>query len=172
MTYSDMALEQPVRTVPRRRRRRRKKNYTPMILFPLAIFLAGFLAGWAGKNNRSDIMKKLIWAFWIFLTCFGFPLWSERFPLEWHDIFTFISTFGFLGVGLYGVYGEDRGPSLYPRMVLFTIIGMGCRYFLEFGEVSNTYNFTLFNIVVYLLIVPVFTLLAYEFADKAKVKGE
>ena len=46
MTYSDMALEQPVRTVPRRRRRRRKKNYTPMILFPLAIFLAGFLAGW------------------------------------------------------------------------------------------------------------------------------
>ena len=151
-------------------------RWSPFWFFILVIALlgagAGFLAGWAKKNDRKDIMGKIIWAFWIFLTCFGFPLWSERFPLEWHDIFTFISTFGFLGVGLYGVYGEDRGPSLYPRMVLFTVIGMGCRYFLEFGEVSNTYNFTLFNIVVYLLIVPVFTLLAYEFADKAKVKGE
>ena len=133
---------------------------------------AGFLAGWARKNNRRDIMGKIIWAFWIFLTCFSFPLWSERFPLKWHDIFTFVSTYGIIALGLYGVYGEDRGPSLYPKMVLFTVIGMVCRYFLEFGEVSNTYNFTLFNIVVYLFVVPVFTLLAYEFADKTKVKRE
>lgn len=133
---------------------------------------AGFLAGWAKKNHRPDIMGKIIWAFWIFITCFQFPLWSERFPLKWHDVSAFISTYGLLGIGLYGVYGEDRGPYLYPRMVLFTVIGMVCRYFFEFGEVSNTYNFTLFNIVVYLLAVPVFTLLFYEFADKAKVKGE
>ncbi|MBQ3568172.1 MAG: hypothetical protein IJA25_04500 [Anaerotignum sp.] len=131
---------------------------------------AGFLAGWAKKNNRKDIMEKLIWAFWIFLTCFSFPLWSERSPLKWHDVFTFVSTYGILVAGLYGVYGEDRGPSLYPRMVLFTVIGMVCRYYLEFGEVSNTYNFTLLNIAAYLFIVPVFTLLAYEFVDRSKMK--
>lgn len=133
---------------------------------------AGFLASWAKKNYRTDIMKKLIWAFWIFITCFGFPLWSECFPLKWHDILTFISTFGILAAGLYAVYGEDRGPSLYPRMMLFTVIGMVCRYFMEFGEVSNTYNFTLFNIVIYLFVVPVFTLLAYEFVDRQKNKEE
>lgn len=131
---------------------------------------AGFLVGWAKKNHRPDVMKKIIWAFWIFLACFGFPLWSERFPLEWHDVFTFVSTKGFLAAGLYAVYGEDRGPSLYPRMVLFTGVGMICRYFLEFGEVSNTYNFTLFNIAAYLFVVPVFALLAYEFVDKTKVE--
>ncbi|MBQ2412747.1 MAG: hypothetical protein II313_04915 [Anaerotignum sp.] len=92
--------------------------------------------------------------------------------MKWHNIITFVSTYGIIAAGLYGVYGEDRGPSLYPRMVFFTISGMICRYFLEFGEVSNTYNFTLFNIVVYLFIVPVFTLLAYEFMDKAKYKKE
>ena len=133
---------------------------------------AGFLAGWAKKNGRTDIMKKLIWAFWIVITCFGFPLWSERSPLKWSDIFTFVSTYGILAAGLYGVYGEDRGPSLYPRMILFTVIGMVCRYFLEFGEVSNTYNFTLFNIVVYMFVVPVFTLLAFEFVDRTKEKGK
>ena len=132
---------------------------------------AGFLAGWAKKNDRKDIMGKIIWVFWIFITCFSFPLWNERFPLEWHDVFTFVSTYGILAAGLYAIYGEDRGPSLYPRMVLFTVIGMICRYFLEFGEVSNTYNFTLFNIVVYLFVVPVFTLLAYEFVDRSKMKG-
>ena len=144
--------------------------------FISAICFAGaaavFLAGWARRNNRSDIMRKLIWAFWIFITCCSFPLWSERFPLKWYNIFTFISGYGILATGLYAVYGEDRGPSIYPRLVLFTIIGMICRYFLEFGEVSNTYNFTPFNIVVYLLVVPAFTLLAYEFVDKTKYKKE
>lgn len=151
-------------------------RWSPFWFFILMIALLGgafgFLAGWAKKNNRTDIMKKLIWAFWIFLTCFQFPLWSERFPLEWTDILTFISTYSIIAAGLHGVYGEDRGPSLYPQMVLFTVLGMVCRYFFEFGEVSNTYNFTLFNIVLYLFVVPVFTLLAYEFVDRSKMKEE
>ena len=137
------------------------------VIFLLGIG-AGFLAGWTRKNDCLDILGKIIWGFWIFLTCFNFPLWSERFPLKWHDVFTFISTYGIIATGLYGVYGEDRGPGLYPKMIIFTVIGMLCRYFLEFGEVSNTYNFTVFNIVVYLFIVPIFTLLFYEFLDKVK----
>lgn len=31
-------------------------------------------------------------------------------------------------------------------------MGMVARYFLEYGEVSNTYNFTLKNIVVHVVI--------------------
>lgn len=138
-----------------------------LVLMSIAIF---FLAKWAGKNNKADILRRMLWGFWIFLTCFNFPLWSEKFPLKWSDILTFVSTFGILAVGLYGVYGEDRGPFLYPRMLLCTMIGMLCCYFLEFGEVSNTYNFTLLNIVVYLFVVPVYTLLVYEFCDKRNIK--
>ena len=33
-----------------------------------------------------------------------------------------------------------------------TILGMIARYFLEYGEVSNTYNFTLKNIVIHIVI--------------------
>ena len=33
-----------------------------------------------------------------------------------------------------------------------TILGMIARYFLEYGEVSNTYNFTLKNIVMHIVI--------------------
>ena len=46
---------------------------------------------------------------------------------------------------------------------ILTVIGMACRYLLEFGEVSNTYNFTLFNIVSYLVIIPIGTTIFYRF---------
>lgn len=133
---------------------------------------AGFLAGWAKKHEKKGIMKGIVWGFVVFFACFSFPLWNEHFPLKWTNIISTVSAYGIIAAGLYGVYGEDRGPSLYPRMVLFTVIGMVCRYFLEFGEVSNTYNFTPFNIVVYLLVVPVFTILAYEFVGRTKNKEE
>ena len=78
------------------------------------------------------------------------------------------SAYGVIAAGLYSTYGEDRGPFLYPRILLFTGIGMLCRYIMEFGEVSNTYHFTIFNIVVYLFVIPVYTLLVYEFVDRKK----
>lgn len=136
-----------------------------LILLGVAV---GLLTAWAKKQQKVGVMKWIIWGFWIFLTCFGFPLWSKQMPLKWADIFTFISTYGILALGLYGVYGEDRGPFLFPRMMVVTVIGMICRYFLEFGEVSNTYNFTLLNIVVYLFAAPVYGLLVYEFGEKEK----
>lgn len=35
---------------------------------------------------------------------------------------------------------------------VITIMGMVARYFLEYGEVSNTYNFTLKNMIVHIVI--------------------
>ena len=51
-------------------------------------------------------------------------------------------------------------PKLFPQWTLLKIAcynfavsaaGLIARYFLEFGEISNTYNFTVFNIAFYLL---------------------
>ena len=47
-----------------------------------------------------------------------------------------------------------------------TLIGFLCRYFLEYGEVSNTYNFTLHNIALHLLITGILILLSHFFASK------
>ncbi len=132
----------------------------------------GFFAGWAKKNNRVGAIKAIIWGFVIFSGCFNFPLWSEWSYLEWTRIITTLSAYGIIAAGLYGTYGEDKGPFLYPRIFLFTGIGMLCRYIMEFGEVSNTYNFTLVNSIVYLFAVPVYTLLTYEFVDRQKNKEE
>ena len=51
-------------------------------------------------------------------------------------------------------------PKLFPQWTLlkiacynFTVsaVGLIARYLLEFGEISNIYNFTVFNIAFYLL---------------------
>ena len=51
-------------------------------------------------------------------------------------------------------------PKLFPQWTLLQIAcyhfavgaaGLVMRYFLEFGEVSNTYNFTVVNVTFYLL---------------------
>ncbi len=132
----------------------------------------GLLAVWAKKRGKRNMVRWMLWGFLVFLVCFDFPLWSDRFPMQWYSLFTTVSGFGVIAAGLQGLYGEDRGPFLYPRIVLAVILGMVCRYFLEFGEVSNTYNFTLFNIIIYLLVIPVYMLLVYEFTDRKKKTEE
>ena len=124
------------------------------------------LAIWARNHNRPDVMKRLLWSFCIFFACFNFPLWSERFPLEWRDIPMNLMAYSALGTGFNGIYGKGQKLFLYPRIVIFSVIGMVCRYLLEFGEVSNTYNFTIENILIYLTLVPVFIILAYEFMGR------
>lgn len=52
--------------------------------------------------------------------------------------------------------------------LFFTAIGMGLRYILEFGEVSNTVNFTDINILVFLIAIPLFVMLAYLIIPKLK----
>ena len=145
-------------------------------LFIIVVSLLGvavaLLAVWAKKHEKNGLLKGIFWGFVVFFACFNFPISSERFPAEWHDYISFISCYAMVALCLYAAYGEDRGPFLFPRLVLFTAFGLLCRYLMEFGEVSNTYNFTLFNIVVYLFAAPVVTLLVYEFSDKAKYKKE
>lgn len=47
-----------------------------------------------------------------------------------------------------------------------TILGMVCRYVLEYGEASNVYNFTMLNILSYIILIPAFTVGAYHYIVK------
>ena len=47
---------------------------------------------------------------------------------------------------------------------------MVCRYFIEFGEVSNTYNFTVPNILAQALILSLIPTIVCFFAKKRREK--
>ena len=50
--------------------------------------------------------------------------------------------------------------------VAHIIAGMICRYFLEFGEVSNTYNFTLPNIAIHTVAISCICICGYLHTKK------
>ena len=51
------------------------------------------------------------------------------------------------------------------------LAGMGCRYLLEFGEVSNTYNFTVPNMIVHVLLINILCLACWYLVAKMPQKG-
>ena len=89
------------------------------------------------------IPKVLVLGYIIFAGCFVFPIRSEPFPLDFQGVYLLAASYSVIALAFAGIWGLDRERMVYIAMFVLTVIGMICRYLLEFGEVSNTYNFTL-----------------------------
>lgn len=113
------------------------------------------------SGAHSGLLRVLLMGYIIFAGCFVFPIRSEPFPLDFSGVYLLASSYGVIALASAGIFGPGRGKKVYITTFLLTVIGMVCRYFLEFGEVSNTYNFTFFNIVSYLALIPAGTAAVY-----------
>jgi len=107
-------------------------------------------------------LKLLIWGYIVFNACFSFPISSSRFPMDFSNAYLLLASYGVIALSFAGVHGEKKHFAVLAQTFAFCILGLVCRYFLEFGEVSNSYNFTLFNTVLYLAVIPIYTVLAYD----------
>lgn len=141
--------------------------YIITILVVTALFAAAVYFGVkSGRlqyffEKHSQLPGILLMGYIIFAGCFVFPIRSEPFPLDFSGVYLLVSSYGVIALASAGIFGPGRGRKVYITTFLLIAIGMGCRYLLEFGEVSNTYNFTLFNIVSYLALIPAGTAAAY-----------
>lgn len=115
-----------------------------------------------------------VWGFIVFIGCFGFPLYSKEFPLTILKVWLAISYIFAMGEAFAMLYYEKEKMTarICIQTFLFSIVGLVCRYFLEFGEVSNTYNFTLKNIVLYLVCIPIFVTICYRIAKRQLWQNE
>lgn len=101
--------------------------------------------------------KILLIGFTIFINCFGFPIYN--LGREGRMIPRLLSVLivgaGNWEMGLLAghLYPKKGVLPLAARLELLVPVGLLCRYLLEFGEVSNTYNFTLPNLALHLLAV-------------------
>ena len=97
----------------------------------------------------------------IFFGCFTFPVYN--FSKDASEISRWINVF--VSLAAYYEIGLVQGVLLEPKEHLeclgmtlsMTVVGLLCRYLLEFGEVSNTYNFILPNILLHLFMCMVVT---------------
>ncbi len=101
------------------------------------------------KHKKGFTITAYI--FLVFIGCFTFPMWNFT-RASWYNVL--IAIFAYYEIGmLLGVLYENKSVGKVALISLaFTIIGYGCRYLLELGEVSNTYNFTLLNTAFHTLV--------------------
>lgn len=140
------------------------------VIFIIVIVILAVPIYWAVKKGKLQYFFKshpqipqiLVLGYIIFAGCFVFPIRSEPFPLDFQKVYLLVASYGVIALALAGIWGPDQRKKVYAATFLLTFVGMGCRYLLEFGEVSNTYNFTPFNIISYLIIIPIATTAAYQ----------
>ena len=119
------------------------------------------------ENIRVFIQKhkKLSWlvliVYLIFCGCFVFPLSNERWSFDFEKAYMIIVAYGILAILFVNLLSNNKAMYVYLISLLFTMVGIILRYIIEYGEHSNTMNFTQINIIMYLVIIPVFCTLIY-----------
>src|SRR5699024_8236120 len=124
-----------------------------------------------GEFNMENIRvfvqkhKKLSWlvviGYLIFGGCCVFPLSNERWSFDFEKVCMSIVSYVILVTLIASLLGRNKTIHVYSISLLFTTLGMILRYIIEYGEYSNTINFTHINIIMYLGIIPVFCTLIY-----------
>ena len=116
---------------------------------------------------RENIQKRklitwiIVLVYIIFSGCFGFPFSNEISPFDFTKGYLIVASYGIIGLLFFWLLDKGKSGVVLVVTLFFTMIGLICRYFLEFGEASNTYNFIPINIALYLLIVPIYSTLVY-----------
>ena len=116
--------------------------------------------------NMLQAKRKIFLPFlafsWIFTTCFLFP---EPFINKGNVslLFNILIIYVYLisCFMLLGMININRIWVVFLFVMASDAIGIGSRYILEYGEVSNEINFTLHSTLGYLLIIPLITTLIY-----------
>ena len=116
-------------------------------------------------ERNPYLIKALLFGYIAFASCFSFPIRSEVSPLDFMKVYLLVVCYGTISTSFIGVYGSNSTKKVYLYTVLFTVVGLICRYLLEFGEVSNTYNFTPRNTAAFLVIMPLYVTTAYFLTD-------
>ena len=122
-------------------------------------------------QNHPKIHKAIFFANFILLGCFAFPLVNSRIPSAFWKTYLIVVAYGIVGAGFVTIFGINKEKFVYITSLISTVLGMIIRYIVEYDEVSNTINFTTFNIISYLVVIPIFTVVAYKFIIKRLLKN-
>ena len=116
-------------------------------------------------NRKKNYFWVTTLIYIVFNGCFLFPLNINTKTIGNSFLFIFVYAYIMIALVLTGLM-RAKPIKVFLLTLFFTAIGMGLRYVLEFGEVSNTVNFTGINILVFLITIPLFVMLAYLIISK------
>jgi len=113
-------------------------------------------------RKRKKLFLVIAYGYTIFNGCFIFPIYRHLEPS-----FYLMTLFAYISISLIYVSLFKKKPiRVFISTLFLTAVGLIGRYFLEYGEVSNTINFTTVNMTVFLTAVPLIVTLAYMIIPK------
>ena len=112
-------------------------------------------------QNHKVLAWSLTLAYIVFQGCFSFPFSNELFPLTGSKAVILLIGYGLIGFCFAGMLTKKKELIVWLLSLIFTGIGLLCRYALEYGEVSNTIHFIPQSILLYLIIVPPYCAATY-----------
>jgi len=124
-------------------------------------------------QSHKKLAITLFWVIGIFFGCFCFPfinitkvLGNAEKQISIINLFTCLVAYAEVGLLSGYLFDKKKIGVVLVINVAHIIAGMICRYFLEFGEVSNTYNFTLPNIAIHIVAILCICICGYLHAKK------
>lgn len=126
--------------------------------------------------KRKNLFYLLV-ALFIVIAGATFPFynWNKHYSYTLTGITLWINIACYIELGVLERRLLPECAKVKIVLINFGIVlaGMGCRYLLEFGEVSNTYNFTLSNIVFHVIVTLIISTISYILSKSAnKVANE
>ena len=133
------------------------------------------------RETRIKIIEKhkkawivAFFAMVVFFSCCLFPLnvFHLNFSTDFLKYVIFIAAFVSMGT-LLAYLHLSNGNILknYAYVLAAMAVGLGARYLLEYGEISNVYNFTGVNVYVFILGVVMFVSVGYLPLRKTIIKA-
>lgn len=94
-----------------------------------------------------------------------FPLSGMVDPLKLSLLISFFLFYGVMGNLMYRIYGRGKAGMLFLLTLAFTALGLAGRYFLDGDGIAAAC--TPENVLSFLVVVPVYTILAYKLLPRS-----
>lgn len=117
-------------------------------------------------EDHPNAVRYLHLGYIVFAGCFLFPLGSLNFKVDSMKIYLLLIAYGIIGFEFFRIYGKDKLKFTYLVSLGLSLVGMGARYGLDLVQLSNTNNFTVDNIIKYILIIPAYIVVVYLITAK------
>lgn len=122
------------------------------------------------KTKRKGLLVILLVIFVIIAgASFPFYNWSKHYSHALTGVTLWINIACYIELGIFERRLLQDSAIVKIVLINFGIVlaGMGCRYLLEFGEVSNSYNFTVLNIVFHMIATLIISTVSYIISKPA-----
>lgn len=105
-------------------------------------------------NKQRKLLYVIVFGFMILFSCTTFPIYNFTHKIsKTLTVINFIipiAAFREMGMIEAGLFPDRLVAKMIFLNLGLVLLGMVCRYLLEFGEVSNTYNFNMINSIVHI----------------------